>query len=438
MPKASSPQERLSNLEFLALVKAGLEELAPGVTEGAVLRGSSLMSPQGWVLGMAPPHGSGHHYDVVAFPEVDVTPGAGFQDGLPCFVDCAVTASGDPWHAVDAWVRTSGACFLEMLDRSGRFADHAGPDDARGVAGWHMIASGEVGYGLDNAEIRRLQEALHEANVVHRLADVLSADLESPYFNGIKLFYGGTPGAMQCEIRVNGERHEAASAAMAALGLPEPTTFTAVRAYALLLPMSSDGVKPAYQPATKLNLQHENAADSELPEDHCHGTGCSCGGHLDPEHPGFAFAMPYLVEDLSPEEREQRVRVDTGAMIVADGVGNFLKVRLPIHLEDGRTLVYLAWVYLEVPVIEEVVRRVHAGTLPGHRFQGQFCNAVEPWGEDLLRAAVTLEGRQPTTPGGVGIPEVVDTSHRTLKKVLRKRWPAEVVLGARDPRLRVG
>jgi len=36
---------------------------------------------------------------------------------------------------------------------------------------------------------------------------------------------------MNAEIRINGDRH-AASAAMAALGLPEPTVFTAVRYFA--------------------------------------------------------------------------------------------------------------------------------------------------------------------------------------------------------------
>jgi hypothetical protein len=41
---------------------------------------------------------------------------------------------------------------------------------------------------------------------------------------------------MNTEIRINGARHEAASAAMAALGLPEPTVFTAVRYFALMLP----------------------------------------------------------------------------------------------------------------------------------------------------------------------------------------------------------
>lgn len=47
--------------------------------------------------------------------------------------------------------------------------------------------------------------------------------------------------------------------------------------------------------------------------------------------------MPHLIAEPSDEERARSVRIDTGAMILADGVGNFLKARLPIQLEDGRS-----------------------------------------------------------------------------------------------------
>ncbi|MFG2943990.1 DUF6348 family protein [Streptomyces adustus] len=231
--------ERLPDLEFLALVKASLEEYAPGVTQGAELKGQSLLSPHGWAVAVAPPHhGGGRHYDLVALPDVSIQP------DVPCFMDCVVAMSGNARHAADSWVQTAGACLLELLDPQQRFAQHADPEDERGVPGMHAIVSGVVGVGLDTAENRRLQSALLDANVLHRLADTFAADLESPFFNGVKVFYGGRPGSMECEIRVNGERHEAASAAMAALDLPEPSVFTAVRHYALLIPERADGGEP--------------------------------------------------------------------------------------------------------------------------------------------------------------------------------------------------
>ncbi|GHF20314.1 hypothetical protein GCM10014715_88610 [Streptomyces spiralis] len=413
--KAEQPDDRLPDLEFLALVKASLEAFAPGVTEGAELKGNSLLSPHGWAVAVAPPqHGGGRHYDLVALPDVSVQP------DVPCFTDCVVAMSPDPREAADSWVQTAGACLLELLDQRKRFADQAGPEHERGVPGWHSIISGAVAFGLDTTENRRMQGALLDANVLHRIADTFTADLESPFFNGVRVFYGGQPGAMEMEIRINGERHETASAAMTALNLPEPTAFTAVRYYGLLLPLPAEGPVPS-SPTTSLDTHH------------AHGAECCCGGELDPEHPGFELPLPHLVAELSEEERAKRVRVDTGAMMVADGVGNFLKVRLPIPLENGRTVVYLVWIYVKARVIEEIVARVHDDTLPGHRFEGLLCNAIGPWGEEVLRAPVVLEGQPIKKEGRVPYCEVVESAHPLLAKVLNDRWPAEFVLGKHDP-----
>ncbi|MFD8077312.1 DUF6348 family protein [Streptomyces sp. NPDC059718] len=415
--QAQPREERLSDLEFLALVKASLERFAPGVTSGAEFKGNSLLSPQGWAVAVAPPHhGGGRHYDLVALPDVSVQP------DVPCFTDCVVAMSADPAQAADAWVQTAGACLLELLERRGRFADHAPPEDERGVPGWHSITSGAIAFGLDDAQNQRLREALLDANVLHRIADTFTADLESPFFNAVKVFYGGQPGAMEAEVRINGERHEAASAAMAALDLPEPTVFTAVRHHALLLPAPVGGGEPGH-PTTNLDLDPDLA----------HDEACGCGGHLDPEHPGFELPLPHLVAELSDEERTRRVRVHTDAMMIADGVGNFFKVRLPVPLDDGRTVNYLAWAYLKAPVIENVVARVHDDTLTGRRFEGLLCNAIGPWGEDVLRAPVVLEGRPASRAGAVGYCEVVESRHPLLGKVLRERWPAQFVLGDGDP-----
>lgn len=415
---AEPPAERLSDLAFLSLVKASLEEYAPGVTQGAELKGNSLISPSGWAVAVAPPHhGGGHHYDLVALPDVSLQP------DVPCFMDCVVAMSAEPRHAADAWVQTAGACMLELVDRREHFAEHAGPEHQRGVPGWHTITSGAAGFGVDAAENRRLQTALLNANVLHRIADTFTADLESPFFNGVKVFYGGRPGAMEAEVRVNGERHAAASAAMAALNLPEPTAFTTARYYALLLPVPAAGGEPSF-PSTRLTLTH------------AHHSTCGCGGHLDPEHPGFELPLPHLIAELSEEERAQRVTADTGAIMIAEGVGNFLKVRLPIRLEDGRTVVYLAWTYLEAQVIDEFVERVRHNTLAGHRFEGLLCNRIGPWGEEVLRAPVVLGGQQINDDGSVRYCDVVESSHPLLSKVLNETWAAEFVLGDRDPRLR--
>lgn len=82
--------------------------------------------------------------------------------------------------------------------------------------------------------------------------------------------------------------------------------------------------------------------------------------------------------------------------------------------------------------------RVHDRTSTGHRFRGLFCNAVGPWGEQLLRAPVVLAGQPAGERGTVGRLDVVQTSHELLNRVLSERWPARFVLGDRDRRLRRG
>ncbi|MGW6054331.1 DUF6348 family protein [Streptomyces sp. NPDC055189] len=414
--------KRLPDLEFLGLVRSGLEAFAPGVTQGAQLKGNSLISPQGWAVAVAPPHHGGtHHYDLVALPD------AGLQPDVPCFLDCVESMSGDPQDAADTWVHTAGACLLELLDGRAHFADRAGPDDECGVPGWHVITSGAVGLGRDAEVSQWLQGALSEANVLRRIADSFTADLESPFFSGVKVFYGGSPGAMQAEVRVNGERHEAASAALASLGLPEPTAFTAVRFYALLLPVAAGGGEPSYPAAPRLGLSP--ATGQTNGHSHSHN---ACDGY-DPQHPGFDLDLPHLIAELPEEERRRRVKSDTGAIMTAEGVGNFLKVRLPIRLDDGRTVNYLAWVYLQAAVIDDFVQRVHNDQLAGHRFEGLFCNAISPWGDALLRAPVVLGGQRINENGSIRRSEVLESGHPLLSKVLKDTWPAGLILGNRFP-----
>lgn len=247
---AEPPSERLPDLEFLALIQASMESYAPGVTDGSELKGNSLSSPHGgWAVGVAPPfHGGGRHYDLAALPDTSLQP------DVPVLMDCVVAVGGDTARAADTWVHTAGAVMLELLDRTGHFADHAGPGHERGIPGWYSIASGAVGLGADPEESVRIQKALIEANVLHRIAATFTGELEGVLFNGVKIFYGGSAGKVQAEIRVNGERHEGASAALASLGLPVPTAFTMVRSYAVLLPLTDDGT-PLYPP-NHVNIAH--------------------------------------------------------------------------------------------------------------------------------------------------------------------------------------
>ena len=80
------------------------------------------------------------------------------------------------------------------MERDGRYADHDGPGSERGVPGFRSITSGATVFGVDEAENRHAQHTLLDANVLHRVAGSLARDLESPFFNGIKVFWGGPAG----------------------------------------------------------------------------------------------------------------------------------------------------------------------------------------------------------------------------------------------------
>jgi hypothetical protein len=86
--------------------------------------------------------------------------------------------------------------------------------------------------------------------------------------------------------------------------------------------------------------------------------------------------------------------ITSGAVGLGSDARQLLKVRLPIRLDDGRTVVYLAWVYLQAVVIDDFVQRVHDDALAGHRFEGLLCNPIGPWGEDVLRAPVVIGGQR--------------------------------------------
>lgn len=100
----------------------------------------------------------------------------------------------------------------EIAPRSTEGASLASPHRTA-IPGFRSITSGATVFGVDEAENRHAQHTLLDANVLHRVAGSLARDLESPFFNGIKVFWGGPAGKMTAEIRVNGEPCEEPTAA---------------------------------------------------------------------------------------------------------------------------------------------------------------------------------------------------------------------------------
>lgn len=212
--------------QAMTLLRARIEELAPGLTRHCVVKDGILLDRHaGWSIMVLPPHADGLlHFDL------------GFSTGpkQPLIVDC-ISGVGQGRAGFDTvlhiWGETSGACFLEMMS-GGDFATHLreGPE---ALPGWHTISSGVIAYGPDDAANHAVQAAMLDSDLLHALGDEIKADFDRPRLNGIKVFLCRTPESTTAEVRVNGRPAERASEAMARLPWPDVTATAFARFYAV-------------------------------------------------------------------------------------------------------------------------------------------------------------------------------------------------------------
>jgi len=135
--------------------------------------------------------------------------------------------------AAHIWCQTTAAAILELkYSRRGEFASHYHGDDPNGLRGWHVIAGAILGYGQgDSAD--QLQQWWLEYPVLPALSPALHDALaEGACPRGFKLLFGGDDVA---EVRLDGERHEVASAALANLPWPRLKLPGFVRSYVVVL-----------------------------------------------------------------------------------------------------------------------------------------------------------------------------------------------------------
>lgn len=441
---SSAPGERLTDAEFLSLVRDRLGEMAPELVEDCTILGSVMVGKPGWSIVMLPNHTeSRDHYDIGFIADLSVKP-------TRAVIDCAHgmggTAQDAAWRAVDLWLQTAGMCALEMVDRRGKFAQHVPGNDARGVPGWYMLMSGVAAYGQSLADNERLQSWTLRNHVLHRVADALTPGLQHADLNGIKVFYGGLSGSMIAEVRVNGENDVAASAALAGLDWPVLGSFTAVRCYAVLVRSGAghegaggDGSQMPDFPAVRVALGPDpsgrlpvgaSTGASNAADQHGSGRCACCGEALDPDDPRFDLPLPEPVAALS-EARRQATVEGTEMVLIARGIGNFIKVLLPVRLDDGRTVTYSLWVGLGAPLMEKVCDLIRAENYRNLTFEGLLANGVRPWGDTLLRAHVRVDA---VSENGSWYLVVVGSDTPALAEVLAREWPADHVLGSRDLR----
>jgi Family of unknown function (DUF6348) len=225
--RSPNSAERPSNDEVLELLRDALGEIAPPLVDGCQIHNGMLAGVQGWGLVALPNHTDDpRHFDIgfILWPQ-------------PAIVEDCINGIGSPHEAaammIRIWRETSGACLAEMLTRRGEFASHVDGSDSVGLPGWHSVVSKVLAYGPDPTSNDTLQGALVHRDVLREIAPQLVPALDRPAHNGIKVFYQRTPTSATAEVRVNGQPHQAASRALAALPWPEVTAPAIARFYAV-------------------------------------------------------------------------------------------------------------------------------------------------------------------------------------------------------------
>ncbi|GIF51423.1 hypothetical protein DFJ67_5159 [Asanoa ferruginea] len=156
---------------------------------------------------------------------------------LPTVADCSLGLASDPVdaarQAIRAWIETCLVTVIEVVEQRGRLADHFRSADEGGFAGWHAIVGSVTRWSLDGSPSK--QEWFAEAMPWSTLAPVIATGLDRPHLNGVRMLVGQGGDYTECEVRINGRRHEPSEAALAALNWPRSERFGLARTFVLLV-----------------------------------------------------------------------------------------------------------------------------------------------------------------------------------------------------------
>ncbi|MGW4501314.1 DUF6348 family protein [Micromonospora sp. NPDC004336] len=216
------PAERVLELAAPMLAEVGGEWR---LTDGPMLRSGSL-----GVRVLPADSDDYRHLDLEILLNVD-------RPDVPTVVDCTLGLAADPVEAarqaIQAWIETCLVTVLEMIEQRGRLANHFRSGDQGGFAGWHAIVGSATGWSADGSQGK--QEWFAEAMPWSTLAPVIAAGLDRPYLNGVRMLVGQGGDFTDCEVRINGRRHEPSAAALAALDWPRTDRFGLARTFVLLV-----------------------------------------------------------------------------------------------------------------------------------------------------------------------------------------------------------
>lgn len=145
------------------------------------------------------------------------------EKNAPIIWDCVAGGPGDLTKAAafacHVWAQTTAPTILELLQRTGAFADHAHGDETLGLRGWHSIHGPVLGYGRTDST--QLQNWFLENAVVPLLRERLEPALKPGAVHGVKFLTGAFGEKSIAEVRIDGHRSDACSEALFDLAWPK-------------------------------------------------------------------------------------------------------------------------------------------------------------------------------------------------------------------------
>lgn len=155
----------------------------------------------------------------------------------------------------------------------------------------------------------------------------------------------------------------------------------------------------------------------------------TCGGALDAHHRNERFILPDPVLDLPDQERSPGLWMshDTpveSVMMQVQDVGCFIRVLLPIHLEDGDKLTYGVWLGVPGEKLHEAFA-VWWGDPEVYRdlrLDGLLANTIQPWG--LLGTPVIATVLDPDQT-----PYCTESPDALMTRILHDIWPRDEAAG---------
>jgi hypothetical protein len=130
------------------------------------------------------------------------------------------------------------------------------------------------------------------------------------------------------------------------------------------------------------------------------------------------MGIPDAILAIPPEERTGRVKSSGKSFIALDAERFFLRVLLPVRLDNGHEYHFGVWLELDFDDFEHVYRAWDEPAYLDIAVEGELANAVPPWGATVLGARCHAAARARDDA------LYIDSSeHPVLDSILSIPWP---------------